>query len=282
MIDYIDKKIKTLKLNFIKKFVKVLWENDFKLVYVKDINLKENSIRTLSRKFDFLIDDEIFKKEYSHNIDEIRYFFDKDKEIFEKKDKEIIFNQITNHFLTENNEYNQILFSNFLKYIQIGNILKTYIPNDTIEKELKNVKFFMYSLISEPDDSIQEILNPHIISCPWAIDRLTKKRGIETYSLITNRGFNQDFKNHCGRYYKDINTLIISNGNHSNAIGFMLNSEMRYKITNDIKAFKFNNNIVRAEFYFNKMVLDNEEYYIKDYREAIMLKLSQQIFKQNF
>jgi hypothetical protein len=280
MFEYIDKKIKILKLNFIKRFIEATGKNGFKLVYVKDTDSKENSIKDLTKKFDFLIDDEIFDKTYFYNIDEIRYFFNKDKEIFLEQKQKLIFDQITNHFLTENNEYNQILFSNFLKYIQMGNILETYMPDTIIKKEIRDIKYFMYSLISNEDNSLQEIVNPYIISNPWSINRLSKEEGIETFNLIKTKGFIQDFKNHSGRYYIDINTLIITNGNHSNAIGFMSNSEIKYKINNDIKAFKFNNNILRAEFYFDKMILDNEEYYIVDYRKAILLKLSQQIFKQ--
>lgn len=280
MFEYIDKKIKILKLNFIKKFIEATGKNGFKLVYVKDIDSKENSIKDLKKKFDFLIDDEIFYKAYFYNIDEIRYFFNKDREIFLEQKQKLIFDQITNHFLTENNEYNQILFSNFLKYIQMGNILETYMPDTIIKKEIRDRKYFTYSLISNEDNSLQEIVNPYIISNPWSINRLSKEEGIETFNLIKTKGFIQDFKNHRGRYYIDINTLIITNGNHSNAIGFMSNSEIKYKINNDIKAFKFNNNILRAEFYFDKMILDNEEYYIVDYRKAILLKLSQQIFKQ--
>jgi hypothetical protein len=280
MFEYIDKKIKFLKLNFIKRFIEATGKNGFKLVYVKDTDSKENSIKDLTKKFDFLIDDEIFDKTYFYNIDEIRYFFNKDREIFLEQKQKLIFDQITNHFLTENNEYNQILFSNFLKYIQMGNILETYMPDTIIKKEIRDRKYFMYSLISNEDNSLQEIVNPYIISNPWSINRLSKEEGIETFNLIKTKGFIQDFKNHSGRYYIDINTLIITNGNHSNAIGFMSNSEIKYKINNDIKAFKFNNNILRAEFYFDKMILDNEEYYIVDYRKAILLKLSQQIFKQ--
>lgn len=280
MFEYIDKKIKILKLNFIKRFIEATGKNGFKLVYVKDTDSKENSIKDLTKKFDFLIDDEIFDKTYFYNIDEIRYFFNKDREIFLEQKQKLIFDQITNHFLTENNEYNQILFSNFLKYIQMGNILETYMPETIIKKEIRDRKYFMYSLISNEDNSLQEIVNPYIISNPWSINRLSKEEGIETFNLIKTKGFIQDFKNHSGRYYIDINTLIITNGNHSNAIGFMSNSEIKYKINNDIKAFKFNNNILRAEFYFDKMILDNEEYYIVDYRKAILLKLSQQIFKQ--
>lgn len=279
MFKYIDKKIKTLKLNFIKRFIETMGKNGFKLVYVENIDSKENSTKNLIKGFDFLIDDEIFNKTYSYNIDEIRYFFNKKKEILLEQEQKLIFNQITNYFLTENNEYNQILFSNFLKYIQMGNILKAYMPKFITKEEIKNGKCFMDSLILDEDNSLQEIINPYIISEPWSINRLNKE-GIKTYDLIKTKGFIQDFNNHRGIYYSDINTLIITNGNHSNAIGFMSNSEIKYKINNDIKAFKFNDNMLRAEFYFDKMILDNEEYYIVDYRKAILLKLSQQIFRQ--
>ncbi|WP_141047628.1 DUF6710 family protein [Aliarcobacter cryaerophilus] len=277
MFEYIDKRIKNLKINFIKNFIKVIYKHGFKLVYVKSNNLKEYNIKKILEELNFLHNNEIFNESSYYNIDKIMYYFNNDKEIFDKNNEKLFFESITNNFLTDNNEYNQILLSNFLKYYQMGNILETYLPDKIKQNELSDSKYFTYDLISDEDTSLKKIINPHIISYPWSIKRLSKEDGLDTYNSIKIKGFKQDFNNHKGRYYKDIHTLIITNGNHSNAIGFMLNSNITYNISDCIKAYSFNDNIFRAEFNFDKMILDGNEYYIKDYKKAILLKLFQQI-----
>ena len=136
---------------------------------------------------------------------------------------------------------------------------------------------FNIELITDIDESITIISNAHIISSPWAKDRIVGKNAFTTYQSITQKGYLQD-SNHHGYYISNLNTLFISHGNHSNVIGSMMNIDMKYTVDKYIRAYKFNDNLYKATFLYDRIMIDGIEYISKDWRKNAIYKIAQIIF----
>lgn len=288
---YIQNQIDTYKAEKLKAIINTFISNKYDIVYIGRKKHRNSNANKVLDQFPYLKNDQemnaLLINKYQDIYSILYAYHGGKKELIEEINNKK-FHYITNAFtkIKHDFDYSRILLTAFIKHVGLENtfdpMLQEYSQYKFFQNEGKFISeeentrqpHFNIKLVTDIDESITIISNAHIISSPWSSDRLADNRALSTFKSITQKGYLQE-SNHQGYYISNLHTLFISNGNHSNAIGNMMNIDMTYTVNEDIRAYKFNDNLYKATFSCNRVMLDGVEYISKDWRKNAIYKIAQ-------
>lgn len=218
-------------------------------------------------------------KEYLYN--KFKLYFEneisKDKYILKEKEKENSFNTFIDSFINkyiENSEkdnyFRKKLIRKYANYLFLDNI-NTTMSKNSAATDINT--FYIEDLFEYTKKKISLSHKTIFITHPYKGGNLTGNTN--AYRGVIYNGFVFDKINIKGIYIEELDIGYIHNGNHSISIGSIVDD---IKIETNDDFFKSCN--LKKEFYdskilYNKIVVDNKEIEIKNWKFAALLKMIQ-------
>ena len=222
-----------------------------------------------------------------------KYFYEKFKYIFKNeinsennnkqdmKDKEL-FEEFISSFDNEYTDKNQKdlnfrkqFIRKYCNYLFFNNIVNSMTCNNAVKDiNISDIEKFLnltHKEINLGEDTIY-------ITHPWKGKNLTGNTN--AYRGVVYNGFVSDEKNIKGFYIEELNIGYIYNGNHSISIGSIFGDLC---IKTNIKYFKsctFKKEFYNYNILYNKIITDDEEIEIMNWRFAALLKIIQLTYKK--
>ncbi len=217
-----------------------------------------------------------------------KYFYEKFKYIFKNeinsennnkqdmKDKELFeefISSFDNEYIYKNQKdlnFRKQFIRKYCNYLFFNNIVNSMTCNNAVKDiNVSDIEKFLnltHKEINLGEDTIY-------ITHPWKGKNLTGNTN--AYRGVVYNGFVSDEKNIKGFYIEELNIGYIYNGNHSISIGSIVGDVCIKTNINYFKSCTFKKEFYNYHILYNKIITDNEEIKITNWKFAVLLKLIQ-------
>ncbi|MDY3203915.1 MAG: hypothetical protein RBR70_02425 [Arcobacter sp.] len=217
-----------------------------------------------------------------------KYFYEKFKDIFineinseinNKQDMECkelfeeFISSFDNKYIDKNEKdlnFRKQFINKYCNYLFFNNVVNAmtynYAVKDINTFDIEKILDFTNKEINLGQDTIY-------ITHPWKGENLTGNTN--AYRGVVHNGFVFDKRNIRGFYIEELNIAYIYNGNHSISIGSIIGDICIKTNDNNLKSCTLKKEFYNAKVLYNKIIMDNEEIEITNWKFAVLLKLIQ-------
>ncbi len=211
-------------------------------------------------------------------VNEINFEINNDMEIKHQEEFENFINSFNNIDIYKNEKdlmFKKQFINKYCNYLFFNNVFTAmtynYAARDIDTFDIQRIFNFTNKEINLRHDTIY-------ITHPLKGTNLTGSTN--AYRGVVYNGFVFDENNVKGFYIEELDIAYIYNGNHSISIGSIMGDISIKTNTNNFKSCILKNEFYNYRILYNKIIIDNEEIEIKNWRFAALLKIIQLTYKK--